>query len=308
MGTHSLVNLYSVLHYLQVPLKYVCVTSERKAALIEQKFAGVKATTQIDELLNDEEIAGVFVAASPTAQYGLSKRVLESGKALFVEKPPCQSLEELDELVALKQTKGVEVACAGLQKRYAPSVQLLRQRLRKEKLVSYNLHYRTGAYPEGNAWLDLYIHPVDLATHLFGAAEVVAREQVGTRSWLMMLRHEGVAGVLELSTDYTWTDAEEALTICTQKGAYRLTQMEELTYEQKHPVLLGIPMEKVRPRGKMVEQLWGRNNFTPILLHNQVYSQGFYNEVKAFVDAVEHGGTMLTDLATLRETYRIILT
>ena len=30
MGQHSLTNLYPVLHYLQVPLKYICVTSERK--------------------------------------------------------------------------------------------------------------------------------------------------------------------------------------------------------------------------------------------------------------------------------------
>ena len=45
MGQHSLTNLYPVLHYLQVPLKYICVTSERKARLIERKFKGTKATT-----------------------------------------------------------------------------------------------------------------------------------------------------------------------------------------------------------------------------------------------------------------------
>ena len=48
MGQHSLTNLYPVLHYLGVPLKYICVTSERKAQLIEQKFPSVKATTSLD--------------------------------------------------------------------------------------------------------------------------------------------------------------------------------------------------------------------------------------------------------------------
>ena len=33
MGQHSLTNLYPVLHYLGVPLKYICVTSERKASV-----------------------------------------------------------------------------------------------------------------------------------------------------------------------------------------------------------------------------------------------------------------------------------
>ena len=50
MGQHSLTNLYPVLHYLGVPLKYICVTSERKVRLIEQKYR-VKATTSLDILL-----------------------------------------------------------------------------------------------------------------------------------------------------------------------------------------------------------------------------------------------------------------
>ena len=59
MGQHSLTNLYPVLHYLGVPLKYICVTSERKAQLIERKFPHVKATTSLDMILNDDEVKGV---------------------------------------------------------------------------------------------------------------------------------------------------------------------------------------------------------------------------------------------------------
>ena len=50
MGQHSLTNLYPVLHYLGVPLKYICVTSERKARLIERKFPYMKATTSLDDM------------------------------------------------------------------------------------------------------------------------------------------------------------------------------------------------------------------------------------------------------------------
>ena len=56
MGQHSLTNLYPVLHYLGVPLKYICVTSERKARLIERKFPYMKATTSLDTILNDDEV------------------------------------------------------------------------------------------------------------------------------------------------------------------------------------------------------------------------------------------------------------
>ena len=82
MGQHSLSNLYPVLHYLQVPLKYICVTSEQKARLIERKFNGVKATSSLDSVLSDDTVHGVFVAASPSAHFQIASKVLASGKSL----------------------------------------------------------------------------------------------------------------------------------------------------------------------------------------------------------------------------------
>ena len=78
MGQHSLSNLYPVIHYLQIPLKYICVTSEDKAALIGRKFRGVIGTTDLDAILADPEIKGVFVAASPKAHYAIAQKVLHS--------------------------------------------------------------------------------------------------------------------------------------------------------------------------------------------------------------------------------------
>ena len=122
MGGHSLANLYPVIHYLQIPLKYICVTSPTKAELIGKKFPGVKAVTDLDIVLADPEVKGVFVAARPKAHFSIARKVLESGKALFVEKPPCSDSEELETLVGLN--KGIAVA--GLQKRYAPAVKMLK--------------------------------------------------------------------------------------------------------------------------------------------------------------------------------------
>ena len=343
MGQHSLTNLYPVLHYLGVPLKYICVTSERKAKLIERKYPSVKATTSLDEILNDEAIKGVFVSASPSAHFSIASRVLQSGKSLFIEKPPCQTLEELDTLIALQQQFGSLVAMVGLQKRYAPAVQLLKQRLHKERaeqrepssllgwpsrdgrrqsrrLISYDLHYLTGAYPEGNALLDLYIHPLDLVCFLFGQPEILACRQVTKDSYILMLQHPHIVGTLELSTAYPWTTAEESLKVCTHSGIYRLSQMEELTFTPTSSTIFGIPMEKLRPRHETQiiakrlppigtqELLFLRNNFTPILANNQIFTQGYFHEIAAFVEATEsrHSDT-LTPLSSLKTIYETIL-
>jgi virulence factor len=306
MGQHSQTNLYPVLHYLGVPLKYICVTSERKAKLIEEKYR-IKTTTSIDEILNDEVIKGIFVSASPSAHFSIASQVLQSGKSLFIEKPPCQTLEELDTLIALQQQHGSPVAMVGLQKRYAPAVQQLKNRLRKERRFNYDLHYLTGAYPEGDALLDLYIHPLDLIFHLFGQPEILACRQVAKDSYILMLQHPHIIGTLELSTAYTWTTAEESLKICTRSGVYNLSQMESLTFTPNPTTILGIPMEKLSLRHEMKEPLFHRNNFTPILENNQIYSQGYFNEITTFIDAVEGMGNQISsNFKDVRDTYEII--
>ena len=306
MGQHSLTNLYPVLQYLGVPLKYICVTSERKARLIEQKYS-VKTTTSLDTILNDDEVKGIIVSASPSAHFSIASQILQSGKSLFVEKPPCQTLAELDALIDLQRLYGSFVAMVGLQKRYAPAVQILRKRMQKEQLISYDLHYLTGNYPEGDSLLDLFIHPLDLVTYLFGKPEILACQQVAQASYILMLRHPQIVGTLELSTAYTWTSAEESLKVCTSKGVYPLSQTEELTFEPKPPTLFTIPIEKVHKYNKVTEHLYARNSFSPILPNNQVYSQGFFNEILAFVDAVEgRQNHVLTDLQSVKPVYEII--
>ena len=307
MGQHSLTNLYPVLHYLGVPLKYICVTSERKVQLIERKFPHVKATTSLDMILNDDEVKGVFVSASPSAHFSIASQILKSGKSLFIEKPPCQSLKELDALIDQQRLYGSPVAMVGLQKCYAPAVQILQKRLRKEHLISYDLHYLTGAYPEGNALLDLYIHPLDLVTYLFGKPEILTCQQVAFASYFLMLQHPHIVGTLELSTAYTWTTAEESLKVCSSNGIYRLSQMDELTFEQKPFSILGIPIEKIRPYNQNTENLYRRNHFTSTLLNNPIYSQGYFGEIQTFVNAVEkQKSNAVSSLESIRDAYLLI--
>ncbi len=307
MGQHSLSNLYPVVQYLQIPIKYICVTSERKAKLIEKKFPNSKATTSIDEILMDDTIKGIFVSTSPVSQFAIAKRVLQSGNSLFVEKPPCFSIQELDRLIEHKQTYHSPVAIVGMQKRYAPAVQLLKKRIQNECLINYDLHYTIGAYPEGGAVFDLYIHPIDLVCYLFGKPEIITCQKVAPTSYLIMLRHPQIIGTMELSTVYTWESAEEFLKVSTHSGIYCLSQMDTLTYERKPLVFLGVPMEKIRHHNKIVEFLSQRNNFLPTLVNNQIYTQGFYNEIQAFANAVEGiKENVQSDLTSLRDTFRIM--
>lgn len=139
VGSHSVDNLYPVLDYLGVPLKYVCCRSKEKAALIERKYSGVTATTDLEDILSDEAVKGVIVSASPSAHFDIAAKVLMSGKALFVEKPPCRTSEELGILVGLAERSGV-TAMAGMQKRHSPLTKVLKKALDRDHLTHTTLN------------------------------------------------------------------------------------------------------------------------------------------------------------------------
>lgn len=206
-----------------------------------------------------------------------------------------------------QQASGSPVAMVGLQQRYAPAVQILKKRLKGQRLLNYDLHYLTGAYPEGDALLDLYIHPLDLATWLFGKAEIVSYLEIDEGSYLLMLRHQHTVGTIELSTCHSWQDAQQSLTVHTHSGTYRLNQCEELIFAHRQPVIAGIPMEKIRPRSQSVEYLYRHDGFSPILAGNSIYTQGFLQEVTTFVNAVEgKRANNLTDLQSIEPTLQLI--
>lgn len=311
VGGHALNNLYPVAMHLGIRLKYICCRSADKLPLIRRRFGDVRATTSISDIIGDAEVDGVFVSASPSAHFDIAKEVLSGGKSLFIEKPPCRSADELGQLVEAAKQGNAKAVMAGLQKRYSPITRLLSKNIGSDEGITYNMKYLTGPYPEGDVLTELFIHPLDYVCFIFGEAEIsginACRRTDGGITLQLLLRHDGAAGIAELSTAYTWTDAAESLTVNTHKGCFTMNNMETLTFRPNRGTLLGIPLEKVFNKDRQLTTLFGRNNFVPALPDNQLYSQGFYNEIKAFADAVERGRRQTPyQIETLGATFRLI--
>lgn len=291
-GNHCASNLLPVIQYLQLPLKYICCTSEKKAELISQKYKGVKGTTSLQDILLDDTISGVFVVANPHSHFLIAAEIIKAGKSLFIEKPPCEDKRELKALTDTIKLYGSQHIVVGLQRRFAPATQILKKRLKGDSKRHYHYRYLTGLYPEGDSLLNLFIHPLDYATFLFGEAKIksldVIRSRDGGQTLFLILEHQDIVGMLELSTDYSWQEAQEQLNISTDKGLYVLNKMEQLDFTPRRSTVLGIPLEKVFPNNITTICLYGRNNFVPTIGNNQIVSQGFFSEIKTFADMIEN--------------------
>lgn len=292
LGNHCIGNLLPVIQYLQLPLKYICCTSEKKAELISQKYKGVKGTTSLQDILNDDMVSGVFVAANPHSHFHIANEVIKAGKSLFIEKPPCENEKELKSLTDTVKLYGSQHIVVGLQRRFAPATQILQKQLRSEGKRHYHYRYLTGLYPEGDALLDLFIHPLDYVTFLFGKAKVKTAKEMCSKdvgqTLFLVLEHQGITGMLELSTDYSWQDAQEQLSISTDRGQYILDRMERLDFSPRHSAIWEIPLEKVFQNNATVVNLYGRNSFVPTIGNNQIVSQGFFSEIQVFADMIEN--------------------
>ena len=265
---------------------------KQSGKLSRENIPGCTAQHRSVEVLDDKEIRGVFVAATPSAHFTISRAVLESGKALFVEKPPCTALEQLDRLIETAKAVGNPAVTVGFQRRFSPVASLLQQELRGAKMHSYHYRFLTGAYPEGDALTDLFIHPLDLVSFLFGEAKVRNFTQTGKSArgevtLFLVLEHRQVMGCLELSTAYTWKPAAETLEINTQSGIYRTNCTDVLDYTEKFSTFFGLPTEKVFRRTSLTRHLIDNDGFAPTAASHSIVKQGFFGEVLDFARRTE---------------------
>ncbi|MDR2140092.1 MAG: Gfo/Idh/MocA family oxidoreductase [Tannerella sp.] len=310
MGSHSMNNLYPVIHYLHIPLKYVVVKSRETANLINANRSGLKATNDLEAVLNDKSVSGIFISANPDSHYELVKKCLLHGKHVFVEKPPCKTVDELKDLIDTEKKAGT-ICLAGLQKRYSSCVNILKKRLKVNDVISYSYRFLLGAYPDGNPLWDLYIHPLDLITFLFGETELLSLAETkpspSASSLFLQTKHGKTIGSVEISTQYSWSQALEYLSINTGGGIYTLKNHQSLTFEPKSGTVLSIPKDKIFHAVPEKKCLFNGNNFLPVLENNQIVSQGYFSEIKTFASLCENGKSKnISSLSSLLATYELI--
>ncbi len=309
IGNHSINNLYPIIDYLNVDLKYIVSNSEATAKVINENYEDIRGISDLDIALNDSEISGVFISANPASHFELIKQVLLKDKNVFVEKPPCFTSEELEQLIeAEKNSKGIVVV--GMQKRYAPINQIMKDNVKGAS--HYNYKYKVGFYPEGDAILDLFIHPLDIVNYIFGDAKIESAQKIekskGVITYLLHLKHaNNVIGNVELSTDYWWAKAEEAFFINTDKAYLESVNSDELTATDKPKSMMGIPLEKIKKPVITKRFLFDRNSFLPVQEHNQLVLSGYYDEIKTFLNICESkDNTNKSDLKSLVNTYELM--
>ncbi len=120
-------NLVRNFHQLpDVELACCCDSDKEKREAIAQSYPGVRTTGRFEDILADDSIQGIVVAASAAAHYTLAKAALETGKHVYVEKPLALSADHAEELVALAEANNLKLMVGHLLL-YHPAVAHLKE-------------------------------------------------------------------------------------------------------------------------------------------------------------------------------------
>jgi virulence factor len=285
VGMHSLANLYPILHYFNISLKYIHTHSQSSAGEMASRYPGSHPAAHMDTILHDPEIAGVFVCTRPALHFSLAKQLLAAGKHVFVEKPPCFSRQQLDELIQGKK----ELNCfVDLQKRFGTINRLLVNKIKQTS--HYHCKYLVGPYPEGNPVYELFIHPVDNCVQLFGNAGIrFIKNSSSNRSseFLLILEHGRTTGIIELSTGHSWNNPVDSLVINTDDELFTVRYPNFVQGEEKSKTFAGIPLEKIGNRPQVTRTYLNNDGVIPSMENGSLFIQGFYGAVGNFIQSVE---------------------
>jgi predicted dehydrogenase len=163
-------NLLRALSELEpVDIAWMCDLDRERLARYQRRYPGVKATTDLDEVLADDEVDAVLIATPVFSHFELAAQCLRAGKHTFVEKPLAPSVDEADELLHLARSLDLVLMC-GHTFLYSPPVLAAKELIRSGELgdiffisssrVNLGLHQRDV----GVVW-DLGPHDFSILRH-----------------------------------------------------------------------------------------------------------------------------------------------
>ena len=308
VGMHSLSTLYPILRHFNIRLKYICTKNSSWKKEMSQHFPDCVFTNSLKDILNDDEVEGVFLCSSPAAHFNLLSQLLKARKKVFVEKPPCQTFAELETLIELSNDSICKV---GFQRRYWPGNKSLTQKIKTAKTYTYQFHF--GSYVQGDVYTELFIHALDYCIFLFGDlntnSSFISKDKTGVTIQLHAMHNNNVSGLIELSTNFSWTNPTDRLMVNCANELLSIQYPTLVEGELKPKRILNLPSERLMNQSVVNKKYFSTSNFiVPAIELNSLVLQGFYNEIETFIGLVEktNSSSARNDLSGLKNLYEVI--
>jgi predicted dehydrogenase len=192
----------------RVDVRWVCSRTSERAAKVGEPL-GATVTTDLDDVLNDPEVAAVDICLPTYLHREAAERALGAGKHVFLEKPIALTPEDADAIVRAAEESG-HVFMVGLVLRFWPEYVELGRRLAAGELgrpLAISTH-RLSPPADWNDWMgdsslsggvavDLLVHDFDQMNRLLGKAKSVFAVEPTPGHVVATVAYDGADGIAE---------------------------------------------------------------------------------------------------------------
>ncbi|WP_199535807.1 Gfo/Idh/MocA family protein [Dyella psychrodurans] len=310
IGAQSQENLLpSLLQTPDIHVVAVCDGVAERARLVHRHVKDVELYDDVAKMLTDTKLDALVVACPPQAHRDIATLAMNRGVHVFVEKPPCFTLNELLSLTELSRQSGL-VTGVGMNFRFARSIQHLRL-IQNEPQFGRTAHIQLNHYankPRAPMWgldstlrsflLAQAIHTIDLAM-LFGGDVKETRSEVQNDNGSLIVEinisfKNGATASILTGTMFPYFEFEMKL-ISDTSTMVRLDNLSDITLHE--------PDHVTRAGGN--DKRW-RGYWRPGPLDSGYVRSGYQSELQDFFDAIRTGGKFEADFANLIPTYEVI--
>jgi predicted dehydrogenase len=113
---------------VNVSVGWICDLDDERLARYARRYPGIRATTALDVVLDDDDVDAVVIATPVFSHVELCTRSLLAGKHTFVEKPLATSAPLADDLISLARAQERVLMC-GHTFLYSPAVNAVKRML-----------------------------------------------------------------------------------------------------------------------------------------------------------------------------------
>jgi predicted dehydrogenase len=292
----------------ELKLQACCDIQADRAERNAQVFGARNYYTDLETMLEKEDLGAVIVVGPPDMHYTCGKKVLEAGLPLIMEKPVATRTEEALELVQLAESKRL-VTQVGHNMRHAPGVSKFRELMRGEdfgKLLYLESRYfmpdpmwhETASYRRGwNYMIYQAVHAIDLARYMAGEIRAIhAQLAVGAEgrfavSCLVEFSGDATGSINLTGGSPNWSCQLEA----AGDGHARLSLTNLHTLEYEHATT----ESGYRPTPGIPAQIW-----TPAVRDNAEVRGGYWHQMQSFARTLLYG---FPTSPNLRDAYKAML-
>ncbi len=153
-------------------VKTVCDKEENRLAYIANLYPGINTSTDVQAVVEDDEIDAVAVATPVRTHHSIAMMCLESGKHTFVEKPLAASTKECRELLNISEKNNLTLM-VGHTFIYTSSVRKIKELIQSgdigEVLYISSRRLNLGLFQHDiNVAWDLAPHDISIILYLLG--------------------------------------------------------------------------------------------------------------------------------------------